>query len=183
MKILIVEDETLLAIDLTNEVTKLGHSVCGTARDEHAAVAMGTDHKPDVVLMDLRLANGTCGARAAEKLYELHHIRCIFVSGNLDPARRNALAAVKPFGFVNKPVHPHNLRVALSAASSLLDWIPRKNYSNDIVDDFKSQLIEAYERVVEQGLPPVNALALVLTWAAEETRRLVPCGSVPSPAR
>jgi DNA-binding NarL/FixJ family response regulator len=115
VKLLIVEDEALLARCLTVQVKELGHSVCGTAQDEHCAVTMGTDHKPDVVLMDLRLAKGTCGARAARKLYELHHIRCIFVSGSLDSATRNALAAVNPVGFVDKPVRPHDLKRALLA--------------------------------------------------------------------
>lgn len=46
VKVLIVEDEALLAMCLTDQVTELGHSVCGTARDEHDALAMGTNHKP-----------------------------------------------------------------------------------------------------------------------------------------
>jgi hypothetical protein len=63
--------------------------------------------------------------------------------------------------------------------SSLFGDIPKQIYPADVADAFKSCLIEGYERAVESGLQPLDALAIVLIWAADEIRRLDPSGSWP----
>jgi two-component system, response regulator PdtaR len=65
MKLLIVEDEMIIAMRLEQFVTDLGHQVCAMASTEDGAIASAEVHRPDVVLMDLRLAHGGSGAEAA----------------------------------------------------------------------------------------------------------------------
>lgn len=118
MRVLIVEDDDMLASLIAEQVVDLGYEVCAIARDEYDAVTAGIKHRPNLVLMDLRLANGTSGA-AARTLYELYQIRCLFMSASLDAATQNELKALKPLGFLNKPVRLHTLKHALTAAGAL----------------------------------------------------------------
>src|SRR5690349_13769516 len=55
-RVLIVEDETLVGIGLRAQLEKLGHNVVGQAGDSSQAIAMYSEHSPDLVLMDIRLA-------------------------------------------------------------------------------------------------------------------------------
>src|ERR1700759_742221 len=90
MKLLIVEDEILLALRLEQFVTDLGHKVCAMVSTEDGAIASAEVHRPDVVLMDLRLAHGGSGAEAACQIYKSFGIRSIVVSANIDRSRSAA---------------------------------------------------------------------------------------------
>jgi two-component system, response regulator PdtaR len=111
MKLLIVEDEMIIAMRLEQLVTDLGHQVCAMASTEAGASA-GT-HRPDVVLMDLRLAHGGSGAAAACQIYKTFGIRSIVVSANIDATARDALQDCMPIAFVAKPFLPTELDGAL----------------------------------------------------------------------
>ena len=89
MKVLIVEDEVLIAMHLELLVTQFG--VCAIALCADEAVAHAGLHRPDVALMDIHLARGSSGIAAACKIHDLYGIRCIFLSGNLDEAAQTAV--------------------------------------------------------------------------------------------
>jgi two-component system, response regulator PdtaR len=115
MKLLIVEDEIIIAMRLEQVVTDLGHQVCAMASTEEAAIASAETHRPDVVLMDLRLAHGGSGAEAACQIYKSFGIRSIVVSANIDASARVALQACEPIAFVAKPLRPAELDGALKS--------------------------------------------------------------------
>ena len=94
MRVLIVEDDAIIAMHLAMLVAELGHEVCATAATAAAAIALAAVHKPDVVLMDIRLAQGSSGIDAARELYAQQALRCIFLSGNLDDATTVGASAV-----------------------------------------------------------------------------------------
>lgn len=113
--VLIVEDEFFIALDLQDMVESLGHRVTASARDTDGCIAAARAERPDVALMDLRLAGGSSGVEASRWLYDALGVRCIFISGNLDDATRETLAAVEPVAFIGKPVLPHQLERALES--------------------------------------------------------------------
>ena len=119
MKVLIVEDEALVALYLEALVVGFGHQVCAVAACACEAIEGAAKHAPDVALMDVRLARGTNGVDAAREIFSRHGVRCIFLSGNLDDGTRHALAACQPIAFINKPVLPVTLRRALQTAERL----------------------------------------------------------------
>lgn len=120
MKILIVEDEMLVAMYLAQLVASFGHHVCALVANASEAVESSAKHSPDVALMDIRLARGTSGIDAARAIYSRHGVRCIFLSGNLDYATRRALEPFKPIDFIGKPVLPALLRRTLENAEQVL---------------------------------------------------------------
>ena len=111
----IVEDELLIAMNIEMDVEDAGHEVIGSAMTADDAVALAERTRPDIMLMDLRLANGSCGADAARRILERFGIRSIFLSGNLTPDKRAELADLDPIAMPNKPFSPHELTLALQA--------------------------------------------------------------------
>jgi CheY-like chemotaxis protein len=68
------------------------------------AVEDAAIHKPDVALMDIRLARGTSGIDASCEVYSSQGLRCIFLSANLDEATRCTLNLCQPIVFINQPI-------------------------------------------------------------------------------
>jgi two-component system, response regulator PdtaR len=121
MRVLIVEDDAIIAMHLASLVVGLGHEVCATAMSASGAISLATAHNPDVVLMDIRLAQGSSGIDAAREIHARLGLRCIFLSGNLDEATRSTLLPFQPIDFVGKPVLPVVLQRALKKAEDLTD--------------------------------------------------------------
>ena len=120
VRVLIVEDEWLIAMDLAETLRQAGHEVVGTAVDSDEALTLAKETAPDLVLMDLRLANGSSGVEAAQRLRKETQLRCIFVSANLDDATLVRLQSLEPLGFVAKPILPARLKQAMGLAEIAL---------------------------------------------------------------
>jgi two-component system, response regulator PdtaR len=116
MRVLIVEDEILIAMHLEMLVTELGHEVCASATSADEAISHVAAYNPDVVLMDVQLANGSSGIEAAREIYHRHAVPCIFLSATLDSTKQSSLP-YKPIDFLPKPVLPILLRRALEKAN------------------------------------------------------------------
>ncbi len=78
--VLIIEDEPVIALDLTRLVRELGHRVTGAAATREEAVALAKDHQPGLVLADIRLADGSNGMDAARDILALFDIPVIFIT-------------------------------------------------------------------------------------------------------
>jgi len=79
-RILITEDEMIIAIDLENLVTELGHEVVGIATTRDEAVRLAKEQEPDLVLADIQLADGSSGVDAAADIVESLGIPVIFIT-------------------------------------------------------------------------------------------------------
>jgi CheY-like chemotaxis protein len=83
LKVLIAEDDLMIA-DLAEEMlVGGGYEVCGIARTVAHAVALGQLHKPDLAILDLRLANGGLGTEIAAQLLPLKKIGILYATGNM----------------------------------------------------------------------------------------------------
>ena len=121
MRLLIVEDDLLIAMELEYQIEDMGHVVSGVARTADEAVRLAETTRPDAVLMDLRLADGSSGADAARRIRDGLSVRSIFVSGNLDPVTRARLAELEPVAMLSKPIMPAQLRRALAEVARPLN--------------------------------------------------------------
>ena len=116
MRIMVVEDDALIALDICGLLEDLGHEVIAEAADAGAAWDLAEDDKPDLALVDIRLAKNTDGGKLAQKLYDQLGVRSLFVSGSITDEFRKAMAAINPIGFLGKPVTRRTLDDALAAA-------------------------------------------------------------------
>jgi CheY-like chemotaxis protein len=115
-KILIVDDELWAALDMEWVVQRLGHEVVGPATTAAKAIELAGRARPNLVLMDIRLADNSDGVAAAIEIRQRFDIPSLFVSAHGDPLSRNRAAAAQPLGFIEKPFSPESLSRAIEAA-------------------------------------------------------------------
>lgn len=107
-RVLIVEDEALVAMDIEDALNGSGFDVVGIVDNEGEAVETAIRLKADVVLMDITLREGD-GISATRALMARSDAAIIFVSANSDPATLEAAMALKPAAFIRKPFVAHDL--------------------------------------------------------------------------
>lgn len=115
LRIVVVEDDVFIRLDIMTHLKTAGHSVVGTADSAAGAVQTVGKEAPDIVLMDVRLLGERDGIDAALEIWERYRIRCLLVSANLDSAARAKAAPANPLGFVEKPYTPSGLLEAVAA--------------------------------------------------------------------
>lgn len=104
LRVLIVEDEPLIAMDLQFILEDAHHIVVGIANSMTTALALADDHVPfDVAIMDVDLAGGSDGIETAGRLRDEHNVASLFVSGRLTEENRALAAEWRPVGFISKP--------------------------------------------------------------------------------
>lgn len=117
LRIMIVEDEMLLALDLEDMLHNAGYTVVGQASDMAQALALAEsiDGAFDLAIMDVNLARGTSGVETAAALRQRWNVPCLFVSGNLDERTRERAMDWQPVGFVGKPFSEREVLSTLAA--------------------------------------------------------------------
>ncbi|HYE01122.1 MAG TPA: response regulator [Alphaproteobacteria bacterium] len=120
LRLLVVEDEFLVASTLEAMLEDQGHVICGIAATAEEACDLATRERPDLVLMDIRLAGGSDGVEAALRIRRELGIASIFATGNTEPGTRQRAAAAEPVGWLAKPYSDEALASALAEARSVL---------------------------------------------------------------
>jgi len=115
-RILVVEDEAVVAFDIEKRLAKLGYEVAGsTDRAEEAARLVETLH-PDLVLMDMRLKGQMDGATAAEKIRRRFATPVIFLTAFSEEPVIERAKLSEPFGYILKPFNERELRSNIEIA-------------------------------------------------------------------
>ena len=118
LRIVIVEDEAIIAMDIEMMLQDLGAEVVGVAMTAAEAVKLTELHRPDCATMDINIKGNRDGVSAAIEIYEVLGIRSIFVSAYGNDETKARAAPAHPFGWVRKPLEMEDLR---SALDSVLD--------------------------------------------------------------
>ncbi|OWJ80753.1 MULTISPECIES: response regulator [Haematobacter] len=114
-KIMIIEDEAIIAMDIHSIVTGMGHRVTGNARTRDAAVALGQKDRPDLILADIQLADGSSGIDAVNELLQiLGDVPVIFITAF--PQRLLTGERPEPAFLITKPYSEEQVRSAVSQA-------------------------------------------------------------------
>jgi DNA-binding NarL/FixJ family response regulator len=115
-RILVVDDEFLIAQGLSLQVEDMGYEVCGTAATADEAVALSRTFHPAVVLMDMRLRGEKDGVDAALAIHETVGAKVIFITGSREDATLARINTSHPAGILFKPVLDAQLKGAIEAA-------------------------------------------------------------------
>jgi AmiR/NasT family two-component response regulator len=83
LKVLIAEDDLLIASLAEEIIVEAGYEVCGVARTVAGAVELARKHKPDLAVIDLRLAERGCGSEIAAQLSDLPRLGVLYTSGDM----------------------------------------------------------------------------------------------------
>jgi len=115
-KILIVEDEALIALEIEQCLLKDGYAVISGINSSAKAVETVALQKPDLVLMDIRLKGEPDGIETAALIRTRFATPVVFLTAYLDDTRIERAKLTLPFGYLIKPVQEKNLRVTIEMA-------------------------------------------------------------------
>lgn len=113
MRVLVVEDEPLIAFDLISEIESDGHTVIGQCRSAQEAVSLAEQLRPDVIIMDIGLMGDATGLDAAREIRKQFGIGCVFISATLDRVDDKDWNEIEPIALINKPYRDNALSDAI----------------------------------------------------------------------
>ncbi|WP_346267208.1 response regulator [Halalkalibaculum roseum] len=115
-KVLIVEDDMIIAMVLERMIVKLNYTVLDKVITGEEAVSSATQHKPDLILMDIQLKDGTDGITAMERIRENSNVPVIYITGNSDQYYKNRAKATDFVDYLVKPIQMSDLEESISKA-------------------------------------------------------------------
>jgi DNA-binding LytR/AlgR family response regulator len=116
MKVLIVEDEVLVAEDLSADLKDMGFDVTDIAISGKECFASFERNQPDVILMDIRIKGELSGIEVAKKLKEKASTPIIYLTSNTDTATMSQAIESHPQSFISKPYNRKDLKAAIEIA-------------------------------------------------------------------
>jgi diguanylate cyclase (GGDEF)-like protein len=115
-RILIVEDDVIIAKDLENVLERWGYDVTGVATSSEHALSQAEADEPDLVLMDIRLRGATDGVQTADALRARMDVPIVFLTANTDAQTRERALDTNAAGYIAKPYNPSTLLAAIELA-------------------------------------------------------------------
>lgn len=116
IKVLIVDDEAIIAMDIKNQLEHIGYTITGIAYSGDDAIKMASQTHPDIVLMDIMLGESMDGIEAAKQIYKLLDIPIIYLTAYADEKTLSRAKITKPFGYILKPFEERELHSAIEIA-------------------------------------------------------------------
>lgn len=116
IKILIVEDDPIIAADLEDRFFESGYAVLGPVASGEEALAVFGRYLPDLVLLDIQLEGEMDGIETARRIRQHHHLPLIFLTSNSDDATFRQASEVNPQAFLSKPFRGKDLKHAIELA-------------------------------------------------------------------
>ncbi len=126
VKILIVEDEVLVSLDMQSILKDMGVAVTGIAHTVEEALTSIAAERPHMVLLDISLNGEFAGVELARTIDQRWGIPVLFISGHLGNKAVKGVDELNTLGYIVKPLYPINLREAVESAISVLP-APRPN--------------------------------------------------------
>lgn len=109
-QILIVEDDMIIAANLSLQLTKLGYDISGIVCKGEDAITHVKSNPPDIVLMDINLKGDIDGIDAALEIHQIREVPIIYLTANNDDVTFGRAKATHPYAFISKPFNKLNLQ-------------------------------------------------------------------------
>ncbi|CAH8281603.1 LytTR family two component transcriptional regulator [Mariniflexile fucanivorans] len=116
VKILIVEDEMIIAANMSLQLTTLGYEITGILLKGEEALIHIKENKPDIILLDIQLKGTLDGIETAQIIQQDYNIPIIYVTANSDDAHFNKAKTTNPYGFISKPFKKQDLQRTIELA-------------------------------------------------------------------
>lgn len=151
LKILIVEDEHLIANDIQGLLTDWGYEVVGCASRAEQAVAYFEQHNPDLVLLDIHLGEATDGVDLAKKFNALRKVPLVFLTAQADFRTVERVKTVEPAAYLLKPFDERHLHISLELAMSNFSQKAPPQYSTPKEPVFAHEVKLGADVILKQG--------------------------------
>ncbi len=144
--ILIAEDESIIALELTETLSNLGYNVSETVNAGEKALEKVKVDPPDLVLMDIRLKGEMDGIETAAKIRSEYDIPIVFLTAYLDDERLSKAKLTMPFGYLLKPVKERELKVTIEMACYVAQVDAKRKHAEDTAKKNAEKFKLLYER-------------------------------------
>jgi PAS domain S-box-containing protein len=179
LRVLVAEDDGMIAEAICNRLTDMGCEVVATADTGAGAVEAALSTRPDVVLMDVRLKGDMDGIRASELINEKMRVPVVYLTGDSDQKTLARAKAASAYGYVLKPFHIRNIIVAIEVAIDRFEMERRLEESQLSYATILGSIAEAVIAVDLQGrVRFMNGVAERLTGWRNSLAQREPIGSV-----
>jgi PAS domain S-box-containing protein len=115
-KILIVENEQIVALDIARNLKSFGYEIAGMATTGENALKLTSEENPDLILMDIKIDGGMDGIQTVKKIQSEHNIPIIYLSAYSDEKTLERAKLTEPHGFLLKPFERKELRATIETA-------------------------------------------------------------------
>src|SRR6185295_3290798 len=175
-RILIVEDEAIVALDLQRQLESLGYEVVGVASSADSACRMAADRAPDLILMDIHLGGDEDGITAASRINEGHAAPFIFLTAFVDAPTLERAKKAGSYGYVVKPFGKTELHTTIQMALAKGEGDRQLHERHDtlltILDTQRQGTIlldagghcQFFSHAARQQIGPASATGLGKTW-------------------
>jgi PAS domain S-box-containing protein len=116
VKILVVEDESIVAMDIKHRAEVLGYTVTSISPSGEEAIKKVAENPPDLVLMDIVLKGEMDGVEAAQKIRDSYDIPIVYLTAYSDEKTLKRAKVTEPFGYIIKPFEDRELHSAVEVA-------------------------------------------------------------------
>jgi PAS domain S-box-containing protein len=113
IKVLVVEDELIIARGIEKRLIALGYAVTGTVPSGEEALVIARETSPDLIIMDIHLQGDLDGVETAAKIRSVADIPIIYLTAYADPVSLSRAKLTEPFGYIVKPFQDQTLRSAI----------------------------------------------------------------------
>lgn len=177
-KILVVEDEMLVAEDIAGRLRRLGYEVTDIVESGEEAIASVLKNPPDLVLMDIVLAGEIDGIETAEKIRQHKQIPIVYLTAYGDKKTLNRSKTTDPYGYVVKPFDEQQLNTTIEIAlnkyqaedkirQSLADSELARKHAEEIAE-LKNQYISMISHELRQPISQILLSAETLELSQEK---------------
>jgi diguanylate cyclase (GGDEF)-like protein/PAS domain S-box-containing protein len=116
VRVLIVEDEAVIALDLAQQLRSFGYEVVGIASSGRRAMELTAAQQPDLIMMDIVIKGSQDGVETARRIHTEFDVPVVFLTAYGDAGTVERVKQVAPHGFLIKPFRPADLRNAIEVA-------------------------------------------------------------------
>jgi CheY-like chemotaxis protein len=115
-KILLVEDDTIISMELKYRLESMGYEIVGIVNSGEEAVLEATEKNPDLVLMDIELKGNMDGIEAADRIHSLLNIPVVYLTAYGDDTTYNRAQSTYPAGYLIKPLEENELQETIEVS-------------------------------------------------------------------
>jgi PAS domain S-box-containing protein len=116
IRIMIVEDEQIVALDLKMRLESMGYEVVGNVSMGEKSFHLASENRPDLLLMDIKLAGNIDGIQTAELMRKFYNLPVIYLTAFADKATLERAKRTQPFGYIIKPFSDDELKSNIEMA-------------------------------------------------------------------
>lgn len=129
-KVMIVEDESIIAEDIADSLESIGYSIVGIVSSGEEAIVLAGKLQPDLVLMDIMLQGEMDGIAAAEQIKSSYQIPAIYLTAYADEKTLERVKDTNPLGYIVKPFEEKNLHLTIQIALQRYQYDSLTNLPN-----------------------------------------------------